>query len=167
MAILIEGDNTINVQLVSTVALPKGTLVGGVFIAGTGPNWVSIAGATVRAVGPHPSTASRTTTSGSDGSYSFSNLEPGGYDVHFSKSGYQSYSEPVNIYAGQTSELNVALVSEAPPPPPTPAYCNKAAFNAAYGSKVGDPNYNSIFDFNNDGKIDLRDFVTFVKRCGE
>jgi len=41
-----------------------------------------------------------------------------------------------------------------------------AAFADAYGSEVGDPNYNAIGDFNNDGDIDIFDFVAFAEVYG-
>jgi subtilisin family serine protease len=39
-------------------------------------------------------------------------------------------------------------------------------FAAAYGSKLGDPNYNPIGDFNNNGVIDIFDFVNFAQVYG-
>jgi len=79
-----------------------------------------------------------------------------------------SYFDTPGIYKirvvpgiGWSDEVSITVVGGAPP------YCNWAAFNIAYGSKVGDPNYNPIFDFNGDGKIDFDDFVTFGDVCGE
>jgi len=39
-------------------------------------------------------------------------------------------------------------------------------FADAYGSELGDPNYNAIGDFNNDGHIDIFDFVDFANVYG-
>jgi len=39
-------------------------------------------------------------------------------------------------------------------------------FAAAYGSELGDDNYNPIGDFNNDGDIDIYDFVNFAQVYG-
>ncbi len=39
-------------------------------------------------------------------------------------------------------------------------------FAAAYGSELGDDNYNPIGDFNNDGDIDIYDFVNFAAVYG-
>ena len=36
-------------------------------------------------------------------------------------------------------------------------------FACAYGSKVGDPNYNAQCDFNEDGKVDVRDLVVIAQ----
>ncbi|HEX73550.1 MAG TPA: hypothetical protein G4N93_00135 [Dehalococcoidia bacterium] len=40
------------------------------------------------------------------------------------------------------------------------------AFADAYGSELGDPNYNAIGDFNNDGQVDIFDFVDFADGYG-
>jgi hypothetical protein len=39
-------------------------------------------------------------------------------------------------------------------------------FAGAYGSEVGDPNYNVIGDFNDDGYIDFFDFIAFAGNYG-
>jgi len=39
-------------------------------------------------------------------------------------------------------------------------------FAAAYGSELGDDNYNAAGDFNNDGHIDIFDFVLFAAVYG-
>ncbi len=70
------------------------------------------------------------------------------------------------IYTVTVDSLSATFTTTTVPPTP-PTYCNKAAFDAAYGSKVGDPNYNPTYDFNGDGKIDIFDFVTFADICGK
>ncbi|MFI3295788.1 MAG: carboxypeptidase regulatory-like domain-containing protein [Rikenellaceae bacterium] len=52
------------------------------------------------------------TTSGSSGAFSFSDLAAGSYTLTASLSGYISTSESVTVKAGETSTLNFSLVAQ-------------------------------------------------------
>ena len=41
-----------------------------------------------------------------------------------------------------------------------------ACFADAYGSELGDDNYNAAGDFNDDGNIDIFDFANFADAYG-
>ncbi|GAJ23434.1 unnamed protein product, partial [marine sediment metagenome] len=70
---------------------------------------IKLAGATVEAVGPSPSKASRTAITGDDGRYIIPNLEPGNYDIYFSRAGYEDDHALITISPGKTYTLNVGL----------------------------------------------------------
>ena len=44
----------------------------------------------------------QSTTTGSSGSFTFSNIQAGNYTLKFSKTGYEAKSKNVNLIAGQT-----------------------------------------------------------------
>jgi hypothetical protein len=78
------------------VVIPNGNTTGGVYgkLHANSASGPSLPGATVSCGG-------KSTTTGSDGSYSLSGIAEGAQTLSFSKSGYQQYSRTVNITAGQ------------------------------------------------------------------
>ncbi|MDE6768624.1 MAG: carboxypeptidase regulatory-like domain-containing protein [Muribaculaceae bacterium] len=51
-------------------------------------------------------------TTGSDGSYSFSGVQPGAYSLQYMKSGYQTETRAVTLVAGDNKSLDVQLKKE-------------------------------------------------------
>ena len=39
-------------------------------------------------------------------------------------------------------------------------------YRAAFGKRTGDPGYDAALDLNSDGKIEVRDFVIFLRGIG-
>ena len=52
-------------------------------------------------------------STGNDGLFSFSNLDPGKYTITIQKSGYNEETHTVNVITGQTSTISVALKAKA------------------------------------------------------
>ena len=102
-------------------------------------------------------------------------LEPGAlYSISFGDvEGYMApISQSVRLSAGETTTLTAGYSEIAPPVPPAMmkgdadgdghvTWPDFVAFSDAYESKLGDPNYNPIMDFNDDGVIDILDFAAF------
>lgn len=53
------------------------------------------------------------TTSDMDGSYTFSDLKPGTYNIEFSFVGYETQTIPATVEAGKNTEINVAMGASA------------------------------------------------------
>lgn len=53
---------------------------------------------------------------GADGLYTFLNLEPGSYTVHFTKPGYNTVDLVCDVKGGQTTTLNAVLTTTVVPP---------------------------------------------------
>lgn len=51
----------------------------------------------------------QSTTTGSSGTFSFTNLQAGSYSLQFSKSGYNTNSRTVNVIAGQTYQCDIQM----------------------------------------------------------
>ncbi|MDE6193856.1 MAG: carboxypeptidase regulatory-like domain-containing protein [Muribaculaceae bacterium] len=51
----------------------------------------------------------QSTTTGSDGAFTFTNLQAGSYSLQFSKSGYNTNSRTVNVIAGQSYRCDVQM----------------------------------------------------------
>lgn len=54
-------------------------------------------------------TTGQSTTTGSDGTYSFTNLQPGSYSLQFTKTGYNTTMRNVNVVAGLAYQCDVQL----------------------------------------------------------
>jgi hypothetical protein len=57
----------------------------------------------------------RTASSGADGAFSIANIEPGKYEVHVTKDGFQKSSVQVDVAARQTAQLDLKLQVAAAP----------------------------------------------------
>ncbi len=51
----------------------------------------------------------RSTTTGSDGTFSFTAMQPGQYSLQFSKTGYNTNTRTVNVVAGQENRCDIQL----------------------------------------------------------
>lgn len=57
-------------------------------------------------------TITETATSGSDGKYSISDMEPGKYKLKAEKTGYKTYEDKVKLKAGKEKKLNIKMKQE-------------------------------------------------------
>ncbi|MDE6694120.1 MAG: carboxypeptidase regulatory-like domain-containing protein, partial [Muribaculaceae bacterium] len=82
-----------------------GTITGSVTQAPKGTEPLS--GVTVTIV-----STGQSTTTGSSGAFTFSNLTPGNYSLQFSKAGYTTNSRTVSVVAGNESKCDIQLSKE-------------------------------------------------------
>jgi hypothetical protein len=69
----------------------------------------NLAGITVKLTGPAPGTASKTTVTDFKGTYEFTRLAPGSYNLEASVEGFQAWTAAVTLEPGQTATADVAL----------------------------------------------------------
>jgi outer membrane receptor for ferrienterochelin and colicin len=69
----------------------------------------NLAGITVKLTGPAPGTASKTTVTDFKGTYEFTRLAPGSYNLEASVEGFQPWTAAVTLEPGQTATSDVAL----------------------------------------------------------
>ena len=55
----------------------------------------------------------KSSVTGADGIFEFSELEPGSYTVSFSKAGYEEASKTVSVTSGETSSINITLKAKS------------------------------------------------------
>lgn len=101
-----------------------------------------------------------------NGDYEFSGVTPGDYYVNVSKTMFRLNSTYVTVSAG-TETVNMMLWLEGD----LNNDCHVGwddflLFADAYGSHVGDPNYNALADLNNDGEVGWDDFLMFADVYG-
>ena len=79
-----------------------GSITGYVTESGTGTEPISGVTVSILANG-------RSTTTGSDGTFSFTAMQPGQYSLQFSKTGYNTNTRTVNVVAGQENRCDIQL----------------------------------------------------------
>lgn len=82
--------------------ISTGTIIGTVNSSDNGTEALSGVSVTIKETGTSSST-------GTDGSFKFSNLKPGAYTLSFVKSGYTSDSRNVSVVAGKESRVDIQL----------------------------------------------------------
>jgi hypothetical protein len=92
---------TLNFQLTPTVSTGPGTITGRVTNISTGG---AVSGATV-------SYSGGSTTTDTNGAYTFSGVAPGTYNVTASHTGFFNVTNPVTVSSGTTATLNFALAT--------------------------------------------------------
>jgi hypothetical protein len=87
-----------------------------------------------------------TTITGSDGAYSFADLQPGRYELKVYKAGFQSFNKSIDIKGGKNEELAITLSASV----------GKLSLNKAYIDMGGNEGNNVAgFSISNSGATDL------------
>lgn len=156
----VEGDDTVTVEL-GPVA--NGAVSGTITYACNG---TEVEGATVKLITPGGAEVDSTTTN-ADGNYEFTDVTPGDYYVNASKSMFQLSSTYVTVGAGETVTVDMTLLLQGDLDNDCHVdWTDFLMFADAYGSSVGDPNYDVLADLDNDGAVDWTDFLMFADVYG-